>query len=1606
MKSSLRYLFRALASLATASIAIAQSRDALISTTTFPYVGPSSQDYLVPAGTTYVVIKAWGGGGGGSHSAVTTNEMGGNGGFVTATYMAKPGDRFTFIVGGGGAGFTGGTGNPLGGFPDGAPSVNSTETDGGQVHHFAGGAGGGHSFVQTPYGAVWAGAGGGAGAAVSTTSTIGFSGGNGGAPNGGNGGTGAGAGGGATTTAGGTVVPGNTNDSVGMPGGFELGGYPNNGGGGGGGGGYYGGCGGGASYSYFFGVGSVSGGGGGSSYVSGAAIGVAYQVLGASDVNYPGGNAANGGTNGSAGGNGAVAILAYQSPGGYPSQTFFYTGTTQTYTVPSDIAYVVVKAWGGGGGGPYGGTANGGAGAYVSASYSVTPGQNINIVVGARGGRSAGGVYGGASIVTFPSGGKLFAGGGGGGGAAPNGFGGAGGAPNGQAGGPGYGNCGGGGGVTNGTGATAYGVGGAGGQGNGTEEQYDSDGSDLGYSLPVGVGGNGSTNYSTDGGSWGASGDSGTLYGGCGGGGFGGGGGGGGGDSTKGGGGGGGGSSVIIGNSPVPIAGVMQSGVGATAPNTADPYWPGNRTAAGGNGSVDGGCGGVVIIPYPVQPTIVTQSLPVVAVGQPVDFFVSSQHYTSSYGASGLPAGLSINPASGEITGTPGAAGNYSVTLSASNATGTTQTTLVWTIDGVPPSIPTGLAAANIASSFFTLSWIASSDNVGVSSYEVRRGTTSLGATPNCTMTVAGLTPGTTYPMSVRAQDSAGNWSEWSSVLAVNTISDNTSPTVPGGFSFTNLSANFLTLNWTPSTDNETVSDYEVTCNGVSIGLTGGAASKTITGLTAATPYSLAVRARDLAGNWSAWSGPVSITTASPSTDVLLGAQTFNTVGTYPQAYTVPAGTSYVVIKAWGAGGAAGPYDYSAGGYPHGGAAGFASAMYDVVEGDQFLVLVGQGGVVVGASAQSVSGLGGWSGGGHAGYGPGGGGGGMTKVITPYGMLWAGAGGGGGSNVGDNGGSAGSPGQGPKAGGAGTLTTGGASGDPNSAAGAGGLEYGGAGDKNSGGGGGGSGYYGGGGGSANGGGGAGGGGSSYVSGLAYNIRYQYSTTTTPATADPAYPGNYVGAPGGTVNGGAVTGGTLNGGDGAVVIVAYQRPGTNPSRTFVPTGTTQTYTVPSGADYVVVKLWGAGAANNGSTAGSGGGYVTATYNVSAGQVITISAGSGGASGGAAGANSVVTLPGSTTITACGGGSGTNSSIVVGTQSPTATQVLNASGAVPPNTSDTYYPGNNTAYGAVNGAGGNGAAVIITHIAPPAVTSSLNPSVVQNGQVSYTLTASNGATSFSVSGLPSGLVFDPATRAISGSVAATGTYTAVVTVGNRGGTTQSNLVWTITADTLPPSVPTGLQVANPTSSAFTLNWMPATDNAGVTGYEIFRDGISLGTVSAIGFTVVGLTPSTSYSMTVRARDGTGNWSAQSAPLSVTTAAFIAQAAGLPVLNYSDRTATAATLVWSPDPNANAAAGFNIYRNGTLITSTTGQTYVDTGLSPNTTYSYTIRAYDAGGNLAASSLAVSVTTTQDFTADADHDGVPDATEQVLFPSGHSPTVSTDSSNQLQLNIQRPSR
>ncbi|MFD0671169.1 fibronectin type III domain-containing protein [Cohnella sp. GCM10027633] len=99
---------------------------------------------------------------------------------------------------------------------------------------------------------------------------------------------------------------------------------------------------------------------------------------------------------------------------------------------------------------------------------------------------------------------------------------------------------------------------------------------------------------------------------------------------------------------------------------------------------------------------------------------------------------------------------------------------------------------------------------------------------------------------------------------------------------------------------------------------------------------------------------------------------------------------------------------------------------------------------------------------------------------------------------------------------------------------------------------------------------------------------------------------------------------------------------------------------------------------------------------------------------------------------------------------------------------------------------------------------------------------------------------------------------------------SLVKSSGSDTQAPTAPTGLSLTSKTDTSVTLSWTASTDNVGVAGYEVYRGTTLAGTTnsSTTTFTNTGLTASTAYSFTVKAKDAANNTSSASNSLSVTT------------------------------------------------------------------------------------------------------------------------------------------
>jgi hypothetical protein len=117
----------------------------------------------------------------------------------------------------------------------------------------------------------------------------------------------------------------------------------------------------------------------------------------------------------------------------------------------------------------------------------------------------------------------------------------------------------------------------------------------------------------------------------------------------------------------------------------------------------------------------------------------------------------------------------------------------------------------------------------------------------------------------------------------------------------------------------------------------------------------------------------------------------------------------------------------------------------------------------------------------------------------------------------------------------------------------------------------------------------------------------------------------------------------------------------------------------------------------------------------------------------------------------------------------------------------------------------------------------------------------------------------------------TIRVAVTAANSAGsaTAVSAATGVVVADSTPPSVPTGLTIGGTTGSSISLAWSRATDNVGVGGYELFRNGSKLATTTGTSHTFAGLACGTAYTLAVDAFDGAGNVSAKASVTASTSA-----------------------------------------------------------------------------------------------------------------------------------------
>ena len=187
----------------------------------------------------------------------------------------------------------------------------------------------------------------------------------------------------------------------------------------------------------------------------------------------------------------------------------------------------------------------------------------------------------------------------------------------------------------------------------------------------------------------------------------------------------------------------------------------------------------------------------------------------------------------------------------------------------------------------------------------------------------------------------------------------------------------------------------------------------------------------------------------------------------------------------------------------------------------------------------------------------------------------------------------------------------------------------------------------------------------------------------------------------------------------------------------------------------------------------------------------------------------------------------------------------------------------------------------------------------------------------------------------------------------------------ADTSAPTTPSGLLAAPVSSSRIDLSWTASTDNAGVTGYHIYKGGVYLKSVTSTSPSDESLSASTQYCYTVAAYDAAGNVSSQSAQACATTAA--ASDITAPSVSINSPTTGSSYSTGSSTLNISGSASDNVgvtqvsWSNNRGGSGTCSGT-TSWGKSGMTLYEgqniITVTARDAAGNTASDTLTVTYT------------------------------------------------
>lgn len=185
--------------------------------------------------------------------------------------------------------------------------------------------------------------------------------------------------------------------------------------------------------------------------------------------------------------------------------------------------------------------------------------------------------------------------------------------------------------------------------------------------------------------------------------------------------------------------------------------------------------------------------------------------------------------------------------------------------------------------------------------------------------------------------------------------------------------------------------------------------------------------------------------------------------------------------------------------------------------------------------------------------------------------------------------------------------------------------------------------------------------------------------------------------------------------------------------------------------------------------------------------------------------------------------------------------------------------------------------------------------------------------------------------------------------------------IERDDIAPSAPTNLIRLSATPTTVSLIWNASYDVSGVTGYDIYSNGVYLASSQGTTYTATGLLASTTYAFYVKAKDAAGNISNSSNVLTTATPAIqdLTPPTAPTNLVASNVTTNSLLLAWTASTDNVGVKHYNVFKSGIKIAETSNTYYEISGLFSSTPYSFKVTAQDFAGNISIDSNIANATT-----------------------------------------------